>query len=423
MKLKENRPAPWDEGVPAVFDPATGRMAGETIVCFGWTDWDTAPQTWNQVLGRLAYRNRVLFVLPPLERRETLTGGFSPGDGRRGLRHIRDHLYVYRFPRSLPLIYKPPFAGRFFEAARIRSLHATLDRLGTDRPILYLLHPKFNRYVGRLREKLVVYHVLDEYTGYLGANREKLAAEEETLLHRADLTICASRLLEATKRRTNRSAYFVPNGVDFDHFSGRQGMPVTVPADVRNIPRPRVGYIGRICDKLDFLLLLDVAKGLPGHSFCFAGQAMVVKRENRVVFEEWSNLPNVYLLGNKKPDELPAYLRAFDVAVMPYVVSDDTRQRYPLKLHEYFAAGKPVVSVPLPCLDEFDGLVRTAGRSDEWRRALGESVKENDRRFDEMRRETAMRHDWNRVVIRIEKLIGESLDREGWARPAASEEE
>lgn len=399
----------WDEDVPLTIDPALERMTGETIVCFGWVSWRNGTQTWNQVLKRLAYRNRVVFIPPPLERRETLTSGLAGGAGRGGLRHLQDHLYVYQFPRKYPLLYKPAIAARAMEGLRIRALKRVLARLGCDRPILYLLHPKFRGYIGRLDEKLVVYHVLDEYTGYRGANRDRVMIEENSLLDQADLVICASRLLEASKRGENRFVYFVPNGVDFDHFSRSEGLPVTLPDDLRGIPRPRVGYLGRICDKLDFNLLLDVAKGMPDHSFCFAGDAMVVTRENRALFEKWSTLPNVHLLGNKRPDDLPAYLRAFDVAVMPYLVTEDSRQRYPLKLHEYFAAGKPVVSVPLPCLDEFRGLVRIAQDGDDWCRAVADSIGTDQESVEENRRQTARRHDWNRVVIRIENLIEKTM--------------
>lgn len=410
MSGNDNGTGRWDEDVPLPFDPALARMTGETIVCFGWIDWKGSSQTWNQVMSRLAYRNRVVYVPPPLERRAAATAVMSPVLGRGGLRHIQDHLYVYQFPRIFPLLYKPPVLARGMENLRIRSLRRMLRRLGCERPILYLLHPKFKHYVGRLDEKLVVYHVLDEYSGYLAANRDRIMAEENALLDKADLVICASRLLEATKRGGNRNVYFVPNGVDYDHFSGREGLPVTLPEDLRGIPRPRVGYLGRVCDKLDFALLLDVAKSLPDHSFCFAGEAMVVTRENRALFEEWSTLPNVHLLGNKRPEELPGYLRAFDVAVMPYLVTADSRQRYPLKLHEYFAAGKPVVSVPLPCLDEFGNLVRIAGDGDGWRRAVTEALSgENNGDLREDRRRTARRHDWNRVVIRIENLIAGSV--------------
>jgi len=410
LTTRKDRGDNWDRDIPVKIDPALDRLSGETILCFGWTEWERSTQTWTQVLSRLAYRNRVLFVPPPLERRETLTATFHADVGRSGLRHIQDHLYVYHFPRRFPLIYKPFFLARVMEWLRTRALRKALRSLDCDRPILYILHPKFRKHIGLLKEKLVVYHVLDEYAEYLGANRELIDYEEKALIDSADLVICASRLLEATKKGENRNVYFVPNGVDFEHFSGQEGIPIRIPPDLRNIPRPRVGYLGRISDELDFNLLLEMARSMPGHSFCFAGHAMVVKRENRALFLEWSALSNVHLLGNKRTEELPDYVRAFDVAVMPYQISEGSLQRYPLKLHEYLAAGKPVVSVPMHCLEEFHDLVRIAPDEKTWYQAVTESIRDDQDQKQRDRQDAARLHDWNRVVIRIENLIQESMD-------------
>ena len=267
---------PWDAGVPSAIDPRRERLRGETIVCFGWSDWEPSGQTCNQVLRRLAFRNRVLFVPPPLERTEVLGSRYAPNGSGGGLRHKKDHLYIYRFPRFLPNFYKPRALVRSIEAARLAALRRALARIGGGPPILYLLHPKFRGYVGWLNEKIVVYHVLDEYTGYLGANKRRLRAEEERLLERADLTLCVSETLRDAKEAPGRRVRYVPNGVDFDLFVPGAGGPEDPPEDIAAIPRPRAGYVGRICDKLDYRLLADLARRTPDVSYCFAGPVLVV---------------------------------------------------------------------------------------------------------------------------------------------------
>ncbi len=401
----------WDKKIPARFDPSVLRLRGETIVCFGWTDWDTNQQTWNQVLRRLAFRNRVIYVPPPFERTEVLGSRFSGKHRPDGMNHLKDHLYVYQFPRWQPRLYRPAAIAGAMESMRFRGLRRALRKIGGTSPILYLLHPRMGDSVGRLGEKMVIYHVLDEYSGYRGANREKLGIEENALLDQADLVLCASELLERSKRKEGRNVHFVPNGVDFDHFSRIPGIGTREPFDLSGIPHPRAGYLGRICDKLDFPLLKEVAESLPKCAFCFVGPSYVAFGPHRKTYEEWAALPNVHLIGNKRMADVPNYLNAFDVALLPYLVSEDTKQRYPLKLHEYLAAGKPVVSVPLPCLDEFELLVRVATDSAAWRDAIAASLEEASDSDREERMSVARRHDWNRVVLRIEGLISETIRR------------
>lgn len=400
----------WDAGIPATPDPAGDRLRGETILCFGWSEWTPGSQTWNQVLRRFAFRNRVIFVPPPLERTEVFGNRFTPGRGRRGIRHRHDHLYVYHFSRLLPNFYKPARLVRAIEGARLRALRRAVASLGGGSPILYIIHPKFlSPYIGGLGEKLVIYHMLDEYSGYAGANRERLQREEERILERADVAIAASPSLAERKSRPGRPVHFVPNGVDFDLFSPPAG-GLPEPEELAAVPEgPRIGYLGRICDKLDFHLLRELAVRMSGAQFIFIGPVIIVGRESRDLFEEWADLPNVHLLGAKETEALPPYVGAFDVGILPYGVDDSSVHRYPLKLHEYQAAGLPVVSVPLPCFSGFGGTVRTAVTLEDWMAALGEAVVPDGEDARRRRIETARAHDWSRVVHRIENLIREKL--------------
>ncbi|MBM3320997.1 MAG: glycosyltransferase [Candidatus Eisenbacteria bacterium] len=400
---------PWDEGLPLSIDPAAERLRGETIVCFGWSEWESGTETWNQVLLRLARRNRVLFVAPPLERTEVFGGRYAPNGKYGGVRHLRDHLYLFRYPRHLPTFYKPRALVRTIQDLRIRALRGALRRIGGENPILYLLHPKFRGYIGRLDEKLVVYHVLDEYAGYLGANKERLRAEEAILLDRADLVFCVSPSLQNAKAAPHRNVHFVPNGVSFDRFSLAAVRELPAPDELERIRRPRAGYIGRVCDKLDFLLLRDVARLLPDVSFCFAGPVLVVTRESRSLFDEWAALPNVHLLESRRNEEIPAMIGAFDVGLLPYEVSAETRHRYPLKLHEYLAAGKPVVSVPLPCCEEFGDLVRSAPNAGAFAAGIRAALAESPGASRERRLAVARRHDWERIVLGMDLLIRDRI--------------
>jgi glycosyltransferase involved in cell wall biosynthesis len=73
---------------------------------------------------------------------------------------------------------------------------------------------------------------------------------------------------------------------------------------------------------------------------------------------------NVHVLGPRPYNELPAYVQAFDVALIPYVLNQHTVSVDPLKLLEYLASGRPVVSTPLPEVEKYAEQV-TIGDSNE----------------------------------------------------------
>ena len=88
------------------------------------------------------------------------------------------------------------------------------------------------------------------------------------------------------------------------------------------------------------------------------------------------NEENVYFLGVKKPEELPNYIKELDVCLMCYRQTEYTKYIYPVKLHQYLACGKPVVSTHLKQLDEFEDVLKFADGCEEWIEKIDESLDE-----------------------------------------------
>jgi teichuronic acid biosynthesis glycosyltransferase TuaH len=103
-------------------------------------------------------------------------------------------------------------------------------------------------------------------------------------------------------------------------------------------------------------------------------------------------LPNVRWIGEKKYEELPAYLHRFAVATIPFLVNDITKATSPVKLFEYMAGGKPIVTTDMPecrkhsCVlaardpDEYVAMLGEAidcGKQESYRRLLDEEARNN----------------------------------------------
>lgn len=210
-----------------------------------------------------------------------------------------------------------------------------------------------------LRPDLDVYHCTDaieELTQTSGRSRgEMLAAAELAAAAAADLVVASAEPLAARLSQANPNTHFLPNGVDLETFAPALA-DGPEPADLP--PRPRVLFVGNVehgrREVLDSSLLERLARDLPATAFVFIGAVPAGSQAS----VELGPLPNVYMLGPRPRAELPAYLQAADVCVIPYRCTALTRSIYPLKLHEYLAAGRPVVATDFSrSLDEFREVV------------------------------------------------------------------
>jgi glycosyltransferase involved in cell wall biosynthesis len=133
----------------------------------------------------------------------------------------------------------------------------------------------------------------------------------------------------------------VTHGVDVSHFRKACDPNTAIPADVRSLAKPVIGFFGLIADWVDLDLIRFLATSRPHWTFLLIGKVVT----NVKALE---NLPNIRLLGQKPYAALPAYAKVFDVALMPFVMNELTVAANPLKIREYLAAGLPVISSAIP---------------------------------------------------------------------------
>ncbi len=180
--------------------------------------------------------------------------------------------------------------------------------------------------------------------------------------------------------------------------------------DLAAVPHPRVGYIGVIKKQLDLALLVRLARARPGWSFVLVGPVGNVTGKEQVV-SELRAMPNVYLLGGKPVERLAAYTQHMDVCLMCYEVNDYTNYIYPLKLHEYLAAGRPTVSAPITSVLEHADVVTLARSDEEWLRGITQALEVEASALPETerRRERARHFDWDDLADKVAGLFRERL--------------
>ena len=380
-------------------------LEGASIVSFALDSWTDVPRCRHHVMSRLADANRVLFTTAPSYVRDVFRRG-SPSSSR--LVRYSDTLHTYAQPRWLPYTYRFPRINQLSRQARSAMLRRVMRSLAMPRPILYIWHPAFADVIGQLDEQLVVYHCYDEYAAFTGSDRARVAEQEARLLAAADVVLTVSEGLHARKKAHNPNTHLVRNGVDYPLFASACHPSTPVARELEGLRRPIVGCVTRIVpDYFDAALLHDVFSKRPDWSFVVVGPECAGSEALTAL----KALPNVHMLGRRALTALPSYLKAFDACVIPYVLTENKLLADPLKLYEYLAAGKPVISKPLPGLASFAPFVALATTSGEWIDAIEGSIRGDSPDRVSSRQEAARHHTWDDRVETIGGLISQAIAR------------
>jgi teichuronic acid biosynthesis glycosyltransferase TuaH len=172
-----------------------------------------------------------------------------------------------------------------------------------------------------------------------GMSVRHLRARERRALASADVLVAVTQQLAARWARLGASARVIPNGCWPD-----EGETPQVPESVADLPRPVIGLVGYLGDRVDIEVLLEIADA--GYSLLLVGAKD--RHWERQRFRELTSRPHVRHVGGVPSTEVRAYMSALDVGITPYQDTEFNRASFPLKTLEYLAAGIPAVSANLP---------------------------------------------------------------------------
>ena len=385
------------------------------IVCISSIDWDHIWQGHQEIMSTLADEgHRVLFIENTGVRGPTL--GDLPRVRKRvmtwwrstkGFREERPNLFVYS-PLLLPFPYSR--VARWFNLFFIsRALRRWADVTGFHRPILwsFLPTPLALDLIGVLDPRLTIYYCIDDLAqSSHGARR--IVKSEERLFQNADLVFVTSEKLRERASKFRPDVHLFPFGVSFERFERARGSDAPPPADIAALPKPIVGYVGGLHQWVDQALLSDVAQRMPEVTFALVGPA-----QTDVSMLEGAR--NIHLLGQRPHSEVPAYIKAFSVGIVPYKLAEYTANVYPTKLNEYLVMGKPVVATDLPEIHRFNAehgsIVAVASTPAQFADALSAAVAQQAPEDATRRIAVAQENSWRRRIERMNTLIAEGLER------------
>jgi teichuronic acid biosynthesis glycosyltransferase TuaH len=228
------------------------------------------------------------------------------------------------------------------------------SRAGIESPHVIAWTPTVVAPVEAVRPTSFVFDSLDNWLIHPVLRRNAREAEKAyaRLLPLATAVVASAPASARELSRWVQNVQVIPNGVDLERFRTAVARPADVPT------APVVGYVGKLARRVDVELISEVAATMPDVTFVFIGPAL----DHSV--HRLRAIKNVCLLGDRSPDEIPAYLRTFDVAWIPHRVGTGETGGDPIKLYEYWAAGRQVVTTPIDGWEAWTDrafVVRSAG--------------------------------------------------------------
>ncbi len=365
-----------------------------TMVCFSHLRWDFVYQRPQHLLSRFARDMAVFFVEEPV---------FAEGKPRYVVTEKAHNLHVMvpHLPHGTT-----PDDAEYLQRLLLDGFMAT--RSARDTAFWYYT-PMALSFSAHINPAITVFDCMDELSAFKFAP-QRLKQMEQNLLSRADVVFTGGQSLYEAKKTRHVNIHAFPSSIDFSHFSkARNG--VAEPEDNVAIPGPRFGFYGVVDERFDIELLRELATRKPDWHFVIVGP--IVKIDE-------ASLPrggNIHYLGGRTYKELPAYLKGWDVAIMPFAMNESTRYISPTKTPEYLAGGKPVISTPIhdvvhPYGDE--QLVHIAATADEWINAGEQILAEKDKKESWLKRvDTFLKgNSWDQTYLSMKSLIINTLSRE-----------
>jgi len=311
------------------------------------------------------------------------------------IKEIKENVFevFLKSPRSLDIY------GGELKTETIDALYSSLNMLRKQWGLLTVVSLVHNPFWSPLVFKMqgehhwkIIYDCIDEWNDFSGIGKYFLEQEAQ-LVKKADLLTVTAELLYEKWIKDNNTCSIVKNACDYDHF-----VKASLSSLLSDIRRPIIGFFGGIAEWIDMDMLHYAATHRKDWSFVFLGG----------IFTDVSKiekLPNVHLFGNKPYEDMPNYLRSFDVCLIPFKKNKITEAVDPVKLYEYFSLGKPVVARDLSEIRHYKDYLYLFNTQEEFVECIEKALHEQDTKIREERRKVAASNTWNERINLIHGKI------------------
>ena len=349
-------------------------MKNKDIICISTSDWRRPWGSKQHLMTKLSEYNRVLYI----EYQSSLLDfirypgyAFKKLSDINKLRKISENIYIYTPIPTFPFGFHSIFINKINQLILGFFLIKLINKLKFKDLVLWFYSPISAYQIGRMNESAVVYHCIADFIHEKRNYFRKITINilERCLIQRAHIVLTLTQDLQKRFKELNQNTFYFPSAVNIAYFSEVRSRAGDEPKDISLITGPRLGVVGYLDGNILDIDLLDyIAKANPGWSIVMIGPLF---RKSLSLLKLNKN-KNVSFLGEKTPSLIPQYLKYLDVCLIPYMRNEFTHNVSAIKLYEYLAMGKPVVSTFFS--DELAGLETIIGIAEDKKQFL-ESIR------------------------------------------------
>lgn len=382
-------------------------IQNELIICFSNNEWAAVPTSKEHAMKILSEKNRVIYVENIGQRKPF----FKLDDFRKifqrlknwsqGPQKVNPNLTIIS-PLFIPF-YHSSFWRWFNQKILIRQIEKAIDD-DCRQPILWISIPTAAGLVGKLNEKLSIYHCVDDFSAFEVLDFDLISRLEKELMEKVDLIFVSNLALSKIKAKNYpKKTFFIPHGGNVDNFLKAAKEKSKEPIDLIKIPRPRITFAGKIGYSTDLSLIDYLARENPGYSFVMLGPIGFDAKPKEL--NSLKTRKNVFFLGKIPYQKLPLYFKYLDVFLLSYRLTKQIKYCQPQVMYEYLATGRPTISVNISAADQFKDLIYIGKNFRDFNRKLQRAVREKNKHLIKKRIETAKENSWPKRIEEISKII------------------
>ncbi len=388
------------------------------IIVYGLQPWDLGiASTCKYTALEMSKNNRVLYVNTPLQRKFAMFEKHQPQVQKRlkiikgkepDLEQINDNMWTL-YPRTMSESInwiKSAATFNFFNKINdkrfAKKIMETADKLGFKNYLLFNDNSMITGfYLKELLKPDVFIYLLRDAVILVPYHKHHGSRLQPQIIAKADIAVTNSDYFADYARQTNPNSHMIGQGCDLSMYKDDENLKI--PDDLKIIKGPIIGYVGFLTKiRLDIEALVHVAEQRPDWSLVLVGPEDEAFEKSKL-----HRLPNVTFLGRKKPEELAAYIKGFDVALNPQIVNPITDINYPLKIDEYLAMGKPTVATKTTFMAYFKDITYLPSTKEEYVTEIDRALKEDSPELIKKRIAVATSHSWENFVSKIYHHINE----------------
>lgn len=343
--------------------------------------------------------------------------------GAGKLRRNQSNILFFRPPQlaspGINFIVRPLAAlDRFLMRHQIQRILKQMQN-EFDTAVVFLVHAQQHHFSKVIPDARQCYEITDLYAMPRGHHRldenhwhtKRVRRSEKKIISDSDVILTSSKLIYDELRETNAKVYYLHNAADYRHFVKSADNELEIPDNIKLLPRPRLGFFGNINHLIDYELITKLAGEFTNGAIVMIGGE---QKNTGITHDHWyqmtKTMGNVHYLGFRDYENLPVYLKGFDVCLMPFRLNDWMQYSAPNKTFQYLASGKPIVSTDFPEVHNVESVIYIAKKHTEFVKLVREALNDSSETKKAERQQVAFENSTEKWAEKVMQILYKTIN-------------